>query len=83
MIYEDMTKTLGNTPLVRLNRIVEGCHAQVLAKLEFFNPLSSIKDRIGLAMIETAEAAGRSNQAQLSLKAQLEIQGLPLPSFRL
>ena len=54
-----MTKTIGNTPLVRLNRIVEGCHAQVLAKLEFFNPLSSIKDRIGLAMIETAEAAGR------------------------
>lgn len=58
-IYDDITQTIGRTPLVRLNRVTEGCSAQVLAKLEFFNPLSSIKDRIGLAMVEAAEAAGR------------------------
>jgi cysteine synthase A len=53
-IYDDITQTIGQTPLVRLNRICEGVDATVLAKLEFFNPLSSIKDRIGLAMIEAA-----------------------------
>ncbi len=57
-IYDDITQTIGQTPLVRLNRVTEGCGATVLAKLEFFNPLSSIKDRIGLAMIEAAEAQG-------------------------
>jgi cysteine synthase A len=58
-IYADITETIGHTPLVRLNRMAEGCDAQVLAKLEFFNPLSSIKDRIGLAMVEAAQAAGQ------------------------
>jgi cysteine synthase A len=58
-IYDDITQTIGRTPLVRLNRVTEGCNATVLAKLEFFNPLSSVKDRIGLAMIEAAERAGR------------------------
>ena len=57
-IYDDITQTIGHTPLVRLNRLTEGCGGEVLAKLEFFNPLSSIKDRIGLAMIEAAERAG-------------------------
>lgn len=57
-IYDDITQTIGHTPLVRLNRITEGCGATVLAKLEFFNPLSSVKDRVGLAMIEAAEQAG-------------------------
>ncbi len=57
-IYSDITKTVGNTPLVRLNRIAEGRGATVLAKLEYFNPLSSIKDRIGVAMIEDAEKRG-------------------------
>ncbi|MCB9537733.1 MAG: cysteine synthase A [Myxococcales bacterium] len=57
-IYDDITQTIGHTPLVRLNRITEGCGATVLAKLEFFNPLSSVKDRVGLAMIEAAERAG-------------------------
>lgn len=58
-IYDNITQTIGHTPLVRLNRVTEGAAATVLAKLEFFNPLSSIKDRIGLAMIEAAEAAGQ------------------------
>jgi len=57
-IYEDLTKTIGNTPLVRLNRLTSGLEATVVAKLESFNPLSSVKDRIGVAMIEAAEKAG-------------------------
>ena len=57
-IYDDITQTIGNTPLVRLRKVVEGCHAQVVAKLESFNPLWSVKDRIGVAMIDAAEAAG-------------------------
>lgn len=58
-IYSDITKTVGNTPLVKLNRLAEGLNATILLKLEFFNPLSSVKDRIGLAMIEAAEKDGR------------------------
>jgi cysteine synthase A len=57
-IFKDITKTIGNTPLVQLNRITEGLNATVLAKLESFNPLSSVKDRIGIAMIEDAERKG-------------------------
>jgi len=57
-IYADITKTIGNTPLVRLNRITAESGATVLAKLESFNPLSSIKDRIGVSMIEAAERDG-------------------------
>ena len=57
-IFEDITKTIGNTPLVRLNRIAEGLEAAVAVKLESRNPLSSVKDRIGVAMIEDAERKG-------------------------
>ncbi len=57
-IYKDITRTIGNTPLVQLNRITRGIGATVLAKIESFNPLSSVKDRIGLAMIEDAERKG-------------------------
>ncbi|MDH3975919.1 MAG: cysteine synthase A [Deltaproteobacteria bacterium] len=57
-IYEDITKTIGNTPLVKLNRVTKNCKAQVVAKVESFNPLSSVKDRIGAAMIEAAEKEG-------------------------
>ncbi len=57
-IYEDITKTVGNTPLVRLARLIKGLEAEVLVKLESFNPSSSVKDRIGVSMIAAAEKAG-------------------------
>src|SRR5947209_7903612 len=58
-IYNDITETMGGTPLVRINRLIPKDHATVLAKCEFFNPLSSVKDRIGVAMIEAGEKAGK------------------------
>jgi cysteine synthase A len=63
-IYNDITETIGNTPLVRLNRTAKkhGAIAEVLLKLEFFNPLSSVKDRIGVAMIDDAVKAGSIGQ---------------------
>ena len=57
-IANDITELIGGTPLVRINRLNEGLGAEILAKLEFFNPAGSVKDRIGLAMINAAEAAG-------------------------
>jgi cysteine synthase A len=57
-IFNDITETIGNTPLVRLHRITEGAEAEILAKLESRNPLASVKDRIGVAMIEDAEKRG-------------------------
>jgi cysteine synthase A len=61
-VYADITKTIGKTPLVRLNKMQTGLNAEVLVKLESFNPLSSVKDRIGVAMIEAAEKAGVLNK---------------------
>ena len=58
-IYDDITQTIGNTPLIRLRRVTEGCAGTVVAKLENFNPLWSVKDRIGVAMIDAAEADGK------------------------
>jgi cysteine synthase A len=57
-IYEDITKTVGNTPLVRLKRMAAGSPAEVVVKVESFNPLSCVKDRIGVAMIDDAERKG-------------------------
>ncbi len=54
-IYRDITETVGRTPLIRLNKIIKGVRAELVAKLEFFNPLSSVKDRIGVSMIKDAE----------------------------
>ena len=58
-IYDDITKTIGNTPLIRLNKIGKDLPGNVLVKAEFFNPLASVKDRIGISMIEAAEKSGK------------------------
>ncbi len=57
-IYDNVTELVGRTPLVRLNRLTDGLGAQVVAKLEFYNPANSVKDRIGVAIIDAAEASG-------------------------
>ena len=67
-IFEDITKTVGRTPLVRLNRVTAGVNATVLAKVESFNPMSSVKDRIGVAMIEDAERRGLINEKSVLIE---------------
>ena len=59
--YNDATATMGNTPLIRLNRVIPAGGAEVYVKCEYFNPMNSVKDRIGVAMIEAAEADGTLN----------------------
>src|SRR5262245_22111371 len=61
-IYDDITQTIGNTPLVRLRRVVGDARGTVVGKLENFNPLWSVKDRIGVSMIEAAEREGKINK---------------------
>ncbi|NBO78137.1 MAG: pyridoxal-phosphate dependent enzyme [Actinobacteria bacterium] len=58
-VYDNITQVVGNTPLVKLNRITDGAKAEVYAKLEFYNPTASVKDRIGIAMIDDAEKSGK------------------------
>ncbi len=57
-IFDDATKLIGNTPLVRINALNEGSSATILAKLEFYNPANSVKDRLGVAIVDAAEASG-------------------------
>ena len=57
-IYNNIVETVGRTPLVRLNKVTEGLNATIALKCEFFNPLGSVKDRIGMSMIEDAEEKG-------------------------
>lgn len=67
-IFDGVTQTIGRTPLVRLNRVTEGCQATVIAKLESFNPLGSVKDRIALSMIEAAEEDNRIKEDTLIIE---------------
>src|SRR5450755_4667544 len=67
-IAEDITGLIGNTPLVRLRRVTDDAAAQVVAKLEFFNPANSVKDRIGVAMIDAAERAGEIREGTIILE---------------
>ncbi len=66
-IAEDITKLIGKTPLVRLNKMNKDCVADIVLKLEFYNPLGSVKDRIGLAMIEAAEREGKINKEKTTI----------------
>ena len=67
-IAKDITELIGRTPLVRINKLTAGCCAELLAKLEFFNPAGSVKDRIGLSMIRAAEQAGRIKKDTILLE---------------
>src|SRR5256714_15513990 len=75
---ESIDHTIGNTPLVRLNRITKGASATILAKLEFFNPLGSVKDRIGASMIAAAERDGRIKPGTIIVEATSGNTGIAL-----
>jgi cysteine synthase A len=68
-IYDDITQVFGNTPLVRLNKIMDGAGAEVLAKLEFYNPTSTVKDRLGIAIIDAAERSGQLKSGDTIVEA--------------
>ena len=75
--YQDIAQTTYNTPLVKLNRVIGTDQATVLAKCEFFNPMASVKDRIGRAMVETAEPMGRLHPKHILLNPPVATPVLP------
>ena len=77
-IANNITELIGNTPLVRLNRINKGLPAEILAKLEYYNPAHSVKDRIGLSMLEAAEKAGELKPDTIVLEATSGNTGIAL-----
>jgi cysteine synthase A len=77
-IFQDVTALIGHTPLVRINRLSAGCKADIVAKLEYYNPAHSVKDRIGLAMIDAAEAAGKIHPDSIILEATSGNTGIAL-----
>jgi cysteine synthase A len=77
-LYANITQTMGNTPMVRINRLVPPDHATVYAKCEFFNPLGSVKDRIGVAMIEAAEKQGAIKKDTIIMEATSGNTGIAL-----
>jgi cysteine synthase A len=77
-IYSDITEAFGNTPLVRLNRVTDGSEATVLAKLEFYNPTSSVKDRLAVAIVDAAEASGELSPGGTIIEATSGNTGIAL-----
>jgi cysteine synthase A len=77
-IYKDIVETVGRTPLVRLNKVTEGVDATILLKCEFFNPLGSVKDRIGMAMIQAAEKSGTLKRDSVIIEATSGNTGIAL-----
>ena len=81
-IYDNIAQTMGNTPLIRLPGISEGLKSDLCFKLEFFNPVASVKDRIGIAMIEAMEKSGTLKPGGIIVNPPLGILALRLPSLR-
>lgn len=77
-VYSNITEVVGNTPLVRLNRVTDGAAANVYAKLEFYNPTSSVKDRIGIAMVDSAEKMGQLKAGGIIVEATSGNTGIAL-----
>jgi cysteine synthase A len=80
-IAKNITELIGNTPLVRLNKVTKGAKGEVIAKMESFNPCSSVKDRIGLAMIEAAEKQGKVNAGTVFIEPTAAIPASDWPLF--
>ncbi|MCK5450166.1 MAG: cysteine synthase A [Candidatus Omnitrophica bacterium] len=77
-IYDDITQTIGNTPLIRLNEMGKGLPGKILLKAEFFNPLASVKDRIGIAMINAAEKMGKLTRDSVIIESTSGNTGIAL-----